>query len=147
MKIIILLSVFLIGTHAVTYKETATDSEKSDEWKMLFTCRNKTTNEIVVMPKKSRAMVDQIIFRKMFGVDDCKTMKLKKEDSWRLFKLPFTIKIDEESEVTSDTAFVDLPQDGFPVFDLKMVFSPFKYLDKMESTTTENIELNTIPVE
>lgn len=111
---------------------------------MLFACRNTTTNEIVVMPKKSRAMLDQTIFRKMLGVDSCKVVKFKMTDSWRLVKLPFTTHLEDEED-SKDTAFVDLPRDALPIFDLETVLSPFKVLDRKEDDVRiESIESNII---
>lgn len=134
------------------FTENVPASERNDEWKMLFTCRNTTTDEIVVLPKKSRAMLDQILFRKMLGVDGCKIMKLKKTDSWKLVKLPFTNHLMPSEE--EGAAFVDLPQEKLPVFDLVDVPSPFEYLDKKMTTgdtlisdgTTESIQANVIDI-
>lgn len=126
--------------------ENAAATEKSDEWKMLFTCRNKTTNEIVVMPKKSRAVLDQIIFQKMLGVDACKIMKFKRTDAWKLVKLPFTNHLKPmDGEIDNASAvFVDLPQEKLPAFDLVNVSSPFNYLDREATTTITPIESNII---
>lgn len=107
--------------------ETATAAAVASSEKMLFACRNKTTNEIVVMPKRSRAIMDQTVFRKMLGVDACKVVKFKTTANWRLVKLPFTSRLKPLDE---DSVFLDLPRDAFPVLDLKTVLSPFKYLDR-----------------
>lgn len=110
--------------------------------KMLFTCRNKTTNKIVVMPKRSRAIMDQTVFRKMLGVNACKVVKFKTTDNWRLVKLPFTTFLEPLNDVNDDSVFLDLPRDAFPVLELETVLSPFKYLDRREDATT--IQSNTI---
>lgn len=162
----LLSSMLLIGAHAVSYSKFLRfffffwekenfqtkmlsfpeNSENSEDWKMVFTCRNVTTNEIVVMPKKSRAMMEQILFRKMFGVDGCKIIKLKATDDSKLIKLPFGWESHENPNDSSDF-FVDLPANDLPPFKLENVLSPFKYIDNSEvitTTTTKSIESNTI---
>lgn len=86
--------------------QTAAASGKGDEWKMLFTCKNKTTNQIVVMPK---ALLDQTVSE----VDDCNVMKFELTDSWTLVKLPFIVDskpLHQDKEAVVGTVFLDLPE-------------------------------------
>lgn len=86
-----------------------------------------------MMPKISRSILDQAVFRKMIGVDGCKFMKMKEKNSWKLIKIPFDVNSQKKDE-SIESLYADLPINYTPQFDLINYTSPFNFLDKIGST-------------